>query len=166
MLDAAWIILMASWKAEEYIVSALPLPQFCPIITFVFYLFHRRFRSSDVTYVVDITCLLSLGIAALVQLQFHSVFPVCFIPFIFGPINVIALSQHLLEDAQEGCSKPCFPAAAEGTLPSQRHQYCPPAGENRTARAALLPPSHTVIQLSSVPGREMCVFLGKLGWPC
>lgn len=166
MLDAAWIIVMAACKAEEYLVSALPLAQFFLVFTFVFYFFHCRFRSSVVTYVVGITCLPSLDITALMQLQFHSGFPMCFIPFIFGPINVIALWQHLLEDVQEGCSNPCFPVAAEQTLPLQRDQYRTPAGESRRARAALLPPSHTVTQLSSAPGREMCVFLGELIWPC
>lgn len=91
MLDAAWIIVMAACKAEEYLVSALPLPQFFLVFTFVFYFFHCRFRSSVVTYVVGITCLPSLDITALMQLQFHSGFPMCFIPFICGPINVIAL---------------------------------------------------------------------------
>lgn len=159
MLDAAWIIVMAVCKAEEYLVSALPPPQFFPIFTFVFYLFHCKFRSSVVTSVVDITCLPSLGITALMQLQFHSVFPVCFIPFIFGPINVIALWQHLLEDIQEGWSNSCTP---EWMLPSQMHWYCIPARESRTARADLLPPSHSYpAQLCSWQ-RDVCLPC----WPC
>lgn len=75
MLDAAWIIAMAACAGWGVPCFCPPSSQFFLILTFGFYSFRCKFRSSVVTYVVDITCLPSFGISAFMQLQFHSVSP-------------------------------------------------------------------------------------------